>query len=122
MNQFSERQSAHIIKQLLVALNFMHTKSIMHRDIKPENILCEESYTDSDELINIKLIDFGFAKKYSTGNKDTLFVGTPLYMAPELCRQTSYDNKVDVWAVGVLAYILLSGKPAFKSIGRKPEP
>ena len=51
MKTFPERQAAHVIKQLLLALNFMHRKSIMHRDIKPENIVCEETYSDSN--INI---------------------------------------------------------------------
>ena len=113
MKTFNEVQAANVIKQLLLALNFMHQKNIMHRDLKPENILCED-YADAEEgEINIKLTDFGFATKYDPDKNETLSLGSPLYMAPELCEQVAYDNKVDVWAVGVITFILLTGYPPF---------
>jgi len=59
------------------------------------------------------LTDFGFATKYDPNKKQTLSLGSPLYMAPELCKEDAYDNKVDVWSVGVITYILLSGSPPF---------
>ena len=111
---FTEKQAAHVIKQLLLALNFMHQKQIMHRDLKPENILVEENADDvKNEDIWIKLTDFGFATKYDPNKKQTLSLGSPLYMAPELCKEQAYDNKVDVWSSGVIAYILLAGEPPF---------
>ena len=98
---------------MLLALKFMHGNNIMHRDLKPENILCElASDMAPDELV-IKLTDFGFAVKYNPNRKESLSLGSPLYMAPELCKETQYDFKVDLWAVGVIAYILLSGSPPF---------
>ena len=92
----------------------MHAKNIMHRDLKPENVLCEEASDQDPNEIIIKLTDFGFAVKYDpNGQKESLSLGSPLYMAPELCKEIEYDNKVDVWAVGVIAFILLTGTPPF---------
>jgi len=93
----------------------MHSQNIMHRDLKPENILCEENADDPDNNnIWIKLTDFGFATKYDPDHpKQTLSLGSPLYMAPELVQEIAYDNKVDVWSVGVITYILMSGSPPF---------
>ena len=109
--RLQESQAADIIKQILLALNYMHSLNIMHRDLKPENILCEK--IKEDNQINIKLTDFGFATKYDPVEQLTLSLGSPLYMAPELCADEAYDNKIDVWAVGILAYVCLSGKTPF---------
>lgn len=85
----------------------MHLKNMMHRDLKPENMLVQ-NLADSDN-INIKLTDFGFATTWKQGEKLDLSLGSPLYMAPELVDEKEYDNRVDVWSVGVITYILLSG-------------
>lgn len=85
----------------------MHTKDMVHRDLKPENMLVQ-NLADSDN-INIKLTDFGFATTLKQGEKLDLSLGSPLYMAPELVDEKEYDNRVDVWSVGVITYILLSG-------------
>ena len=90
----------------------MHKKNIVHRDIKPENILMESKDPSN---INLKITDFGFAKCYDPsegGLTETL--GSPLYMAPEIIKKLPYDASVDIWAVGVLTYIMLSGRPPFK--------
>ena len=114
MEKFTESQAAHVIKQLLLALNFMHKKNIMHRDLKPENLLCEENPEDVDNNeITIKLTDFGFATKYDPNKKEELSLGSPIYMAPELVMDKAYDFKVDCWATGVITYILLTGAPPF---------
>jgi calcium-dependent protein kinase len=83
---------------------------MIHRDLKPENLLCEDT---DDGSIQIKLTDFGFACKVAPGETMDLSLGSPLYMAPELILRKTYDNKVDVWAVGVILYILLTGIPPF---------
>ena len=114
--KFTENQAANIVKQLLLALNYMHGLSIMHRDLKPENLLCE---TSDDGQISIKLTDFGFATKFNAHNPQTLSLGSPLYMAPELCNEEEYSNKVDVWAAGILTFLLLTGSNPFS--GRKKE-
>ena len=101
-----------MLAQVLRGLNYMHKKNIVHRDIKPENILMESK--DSSNL-NLKITDFGFAKCYDPeegGMKEKL--GSPLYMAPEIIKDKPYDIGVDIWALGILAYIMLSGRPPFK--------
>ena len=91
----------------------MHQQNIVHRDIKPENILIVPEESTSDEYPNVKLTDFGFACffKKEKGLKQVL--GSPLYMAPEIVKEEIYGLKVDVWSIGVIAHILLSGTPPF---------
>ena len=111
MRVFSESQAASVIKQLCLALNYMHNLNIMHRDLKPENLMCEKSASTGE--ITIKLTDFGFATHFTQDRPETLSLGSPLYMAPELCAERAYDNKVDVWATGVISFVLLSGMAPF---------
>ena len=67
----------------------------------------------SNEIV-IKLTDFGFATRFDPeGDRLTLCLGTPMYMAPELCKEEAYDFKVDVWSIGVITYVLLAGMPPF---------
>eukprot|EP00349_Pseudokeronopsis_sp_Brazil_P010027 CAMPEP_0202977988 /NCGR_PEP_ID=MMETSP1396-20130829/84578_1 /ASSEMBLY_ACC=CAM_ASM_000872 /TAXON_ID= /ORGANISM="Pseudokeronopsis sp., Strain Brazil" /LENGTH=371 /DNA_ID=CAMNT_0049716843 /DNA_START=500 /DNA_END=1614 /DNA_ORIENTATION=- len=89
----------------------MHHRNIIHRDIKPENILLE---SDKDGALNIKMTDFGFACFYNPEKGLTDVLGSPLYMAPEIVKEERYDEKVDIWSIGVITYILLSGRPPFK--------
>ena len=110
MKTMTEPLAADIINQLLLSLNYMHSQGITHRDLKPENLLCEPS---DGKQINVKLTDFGFACFYQKDQKLELSLGSPLYMAPELCAEEEYDQRVDVWSTGVIAYILLSGMPPF---------
>jgi len=114
MKTMTEPLAADIIEQILLSLNYMHSQSITHRDLKPENLLCEAS--EDPGKINVKLTDFGFACFFKPDQKLELSLGSPLYMAPELCAEEEYDQRVDVWSTGVIAYILLSGMPPF--IGR----
>jgi calcium-dependent protein kinase len=85
----------------------------VHRDIKPENILLCPEESKSNEDIQVKLTDFGFATffKKEQGLKQVL--GSPLYMAPEIVQEQSYNSKVDIWSVGVIAHIMISGCPPF---------
>ena len=90
----------------------MHSRNIAHRDLKLENIL----FTSKNiENLSVKLIDFGFASKYSKQEGMTLVLGSPLYMAPELVNKITYDEKVDIWALGCITYLLLSGQNLFQS-------
>lgn len=95
-----------------MGLNYMHKKNIVHRDIKPENLLFESRDLTN---LNIKITDFGFAKCYDPFNFEGFddVLGSPLYMAPEVVKKLKYDTKVDIWSLGIVTYILLSGRPPF---------
>jgi len=112
MQKFSEKDAVKIIRQILLGLNYMHKKNIIHRDIKPENILLESK--DINNVV-VKITDFGFAKCYDPQTFEGLddILGSPLYMAPEIVKKMKYDAKVDIWSLGVMVYIILSGKPPF---------
>lgn len=107
---FREREAARIVNSLLLAVSYLHSRDIVHRDIKPENVLFVEQF---DGLSPVKLIDFGLAARHPRGcaplNKR---VGTPQYMAPEVLRG-SYGRECDLWSVGVVAFLLLSGRQPF---------
>lgn len=101
---FHEGKAKEIIRDILEALNYLHQRSIVHRDIKPENIL----FSKNDVL---KIADFGTSKFFIKSKMKNTH-GTPYYIAPEVL-EGSYNEKCDVWSVGVIMYILLSGYPPF---------
>ena len=104
---FNEDEAAWIMKQLLNAVNYIHTNSICHRDIKPENILLD---TKKDNII--KIIDWGTARFFDKNKKMNKVSGTPYYIAPEVLFE-KYDEKCDIWSCGIIMYILLCGYPPF---------
>lgn len=106
---FSEEVAANIISQLLSAIVYCHERHIVHRDLKPENVLMANS---SGGKFCIKVIDFGTAQIFKKNSKLRTTTGTAYYIAPEVLMR-SYDEKCDVWSVGVILYILLSGSPPF---------
>lgn len=119
MKHYSERTTALIIRNLLQSVSHMHSFGIVHRDLKPDNMLLLQETSDSDrELSSIVLSDFGFACPYK-GAKLTQPCGTPYYLAPEILdvglykTRAGYDEMVDIWSVGVIAYVLLVGFPPF---------
>ena len=119
MKHYSERTTALIIRNLLQAVSHMHSFGIVHRDLKPDNMLLLQETSDSDrELSSIVLSDFGFACPYKNA-KLTQPCGTPYYLAPEILdvglykTRSGYDEMVDIWSVGVIAYVLLVGFPPF---------
>mmetsp|Transcript_6072 Transcript_6072/g.13291 ORF Transcript_6072/g.13291 Transcript_6072/m.13291 type:complete len:349 (-) Transcript_6072:180-1226(-) len=104
-----ERKAARIIQSLLEAVAYLHNNEVVHRDIKPENILFESNNEDAP----VKLIDFGLARVHRKGDTPmTNPVGTAYYMSPELL-QGNYTKSTDIWSIGVVAYVLLSGYPPF---------
>lgn len=117
VENFTEDQACDIIMQIMMGLNYLHLQSITHRDMKPENILLVSKDINNFE---IKISDLGFAQQFDKNDKGmTLVLGSPLYMAPELVNRQPYNEKVDVWSLGVITYQLLSGKTPFESTSIK---
>lgn len=105
--RFSEHQAANYIVQLVSALKFLHFKKVIHRDIKPENILIA-----ADGLL--KIADFGWSV-HSPNERRTTLCGTLDYLPPEMIEGRKYDEKVDIWSLGVLCYEFICGKPSFEA-------
>ncbi|XP_058146575.1 serine/threonine-protein kinase DCLK3 [Dasypus novemcinctus] len=108
--KFPEHAAALMIMDLCKALVHMHDKRIVHRDLKPENLLVQRN---EDKSTTLKLADFGLAKHVMR----PIFTvcGTPTYVAPEILSEKGYGLEVDMWAAGVILYILLCGFPPFRS-------
>ncbi|XP_021940164.1 serine/threonine-protein kinase D3 [Zootermopsis nevadensis] len=103
--RLSERITKFLITQILVALKHLHSENIVHCDLKPENVLLS---SDSD-FPQVKLCDFGFARIIGEKSFRRSVVGTPAYLAPEVLRNKGYDRSLDMWSVGVIVYVSLSG-------------
>lgn len=106
---YNEKEARDVCKILFEAIGMCHDNSVAHRDLKPENLLLRSEENDSE----IKIADFGFAKKVLTPNSLTTQCGTPGYVAPEILEGNAYDTKSDMWSLGVIVYILLGGYPPF---------
>jgi serine/threonine protein kinase len=106
---YSEADAATLLRQVFEAVDFMHSKGIAHRDLKPENLL-----VCGPKKETVKLADFGLSKDAGTGSLQTS-CGTPGYVAPEVLMGNPYTNAVDIWSIGVIAYVLLCGYTPFYS-------
>lgn len=103
-----DQEAARLFKQTAEALAYLHSKSYIHRDMKPENLLLDKDG-------QIKLCDFGWCAEYEEDSSmRNTFCGTYEYMAPEIFEKKPYDEKVDVWCLGILLYELVHGKSPFK--------
>jgi len=105
---YSEQDAAKVVLQLLEAVSYLHSKQIVHRDLKPENLL----YSNTSSEAVLKVADFGLSK-IDSGNTLRTICGTPGYVAPEILLGQSYNQAVDIWAIGVITYILLCGYEPF---------
>ncbi|TDH09007.1 hypothetical protein EPR50_G00103930 [Perca flavescens] len=106
---YSERDAAHVIKQILEAVAYLHDNGVVHRDLKPENLL----YADLSLDAPLKIADFGLSKIIDDQVTMKTVCGTPGYCAPEILRGNAYGPEVDMWSVGVILYILLCGFEPF---------
>ncbi|XP_063555186.1 MAP kinase-interacting serine/threonine-protein kinase 1 isoform X13 [Gorilla gorilla gorilla] len=119
---FNEREASRVVRDVAAALDFLHTKGIAHRDLKPENILCESP----EKVSPVKICDFDLGSGMKLNNSCTPITtpelttpcGSAEYMAPEVVevftdQATFYDKRCDLWSLGVVLYIMLSGYPPF---------
>eukprot|EP00164_Ancoracysta_twista_P005943 GFYU01008183.1.p1 GENE.GFYU01008183.1~~GFYU01008183.1.p1 ORF type:complete len:915 (-),score=288.09 GFYU01008183.1:169-2913(-) len=104
--RFDEKSSQFFVGNTLLGLKYLHDKDILHRDIKPENLML-------DVTGYVKITDFGCAKQ--TEKRTFTVLGTPDYVAPEVLLNKGHGPAVDYWAVGVLVYEFLAGRPPFES-------
>ncbi|XP_064640851.1 calcium/calmodulin-dependent protein kinase type II delta chain-like isoform X17 [Lineus longissimus] len=107
---YSEADASHCMQQILESVNYCHQHHVVHRDLKPENLLL----ASKSKGAAVKLADFGLAIEV-TGEQQAWFgfAGTPGYLSPEVLKKDPYGKPVDIWACGVILYILLVGYPPF---------
>ncbi|XP_072489846.1 calcium/calmodulin-dependent protein kinase type II subunit beta isoform X8 [Notamacropus eugenii] len=107
---YSEADASHCIHQILESVTYIHHYAIVHRDLKPENLLLASKCKGAA----VKLADFGLAIEVQGDQQAWFgFAGTPGYLSPEVLRKEAYGKPVDIWACGVILYILLVGYPPF---------
>ncbi|XP_076155455.1 serine/threonine-protein kinase D3 isoform X1 [Alosa pseudoharengus] len=104
-SKLPERVTKFLVTQILVALRHLHFKNIVHCDLKPENVLL----ASAEPFPQVKLCDFGFARIIGEKSFRRSVVGTPAYLAPEVLRSKGYNRSLDMWSVGVIIYVSLSG-------------
>jgi serine/threonine protein kinase len=104
----NEGEATHYMKQILEGVAYAHSKSIVHLDLKPENIVLKDKSAEQ-----LKIIDFGTAQDLSINPRPTVMVGTPEFIAPEVLNLEPCTPAADMWAIGVVAYVLLTGMSPF---------
>ncbi|KAG9406437.1 Calcium/calmodulin-dependent protein kinase type IV [Aphanomyces cochlioides] len=110
----SEVEASCLVRKITSAIAYMHACGVVHRDLKPENLLL----TSKSPNAEVKIIDFGLAKLLHDSQTRS-FLGTRGYLAPEMLRRQSYSKSIDVWALGVIVYVLLCGCLPFNDDGSK---
>jgi len=102
--EYSEKDASNIVKQIISAVAHLHANGIAHRDLKPQNLLCVDPDGDG-----IRVADFGLSKMFGNGEYLETCCGSPEYVAPEVLECKPYDKACDLWSVGVITYVLLTG-------------
>lgn len=108
---FSESKICSYVRMMLSAIKYCHDHQVVHRDIKLENFVFENESSESP----LKLIDFGFSRHFRKSELMSRSVGTCYYVAPEVV-DGEYDNKCDIWSLGVVTYVLFTGCPPFNGV------
>jgi calcium/calmodulin-dependent protein kinase I len=112
---YAEPDAMIVVRNICEAMEFVHDKGFAHCDIKPRNYLLHSKKDDLD----VRLADFGFAQHVHAPNSLTSQCGTPFFVAPEVINRKPYDQKVDMWSIGVTAYLLLCGETPFNGKNRQ---
>lgn len=106
--KYDEVEAPSIMRQLIEAVLYMHSQGVIHRDLKPENILFK-----APNCNQVVIADFGYATFCDVGDMLEEQLGTPNYVAPEMLMRCGYNHSVDIWALGVILYVMLSGRFPF---------
>ncbi|KAJ2773075.1 Calcium/calmodulin-dependent protein kinase type I, partial [Coemansia nantahalensis] len=116
-----EAEAAHVVRQIVEGVAFLHANGIMHRDLKTENCLVRTD--EAGAPVSVAIADFGMAHQVPKdgGRLHTSVCGTPGYMAPEMVQRLGHGKPVDMWAVGVITYFALSGRNPFQRHNRAAE-
>lgn len=111
-----DREACQVFLQIVAGLGHIHDQNIVHRDLKPQNILLATG-NSRREAVEVKLSDFGHSKVVRDGyTYARSHVGTPQYLAPEVAyNQRHYDERADLWSLGVVLYVMLTGHYPFPS-------
>jgi calcium/calmodulin-dependent protein kinase I len=113
---YSEKDAANIVAQMINGVEYLHGEGIAHRDLKPENLLCSGEDDPNYRPFRVVIADFGLSKIFDSGEALETSCGTPDYVAPEvITAEGSYDKSVDMWSCGVITYVLLCGFSPFLS-------
>lgn len=113
---YSEKDAAKIVRQMVLGVDYLHGQGIAHRDLKPENLLCASDTREEYKPFRVVIADFGLSKTFDGGQSLETSCGTPDYVAPEvITAEGSYDKSVDMWSCGVITYVLLCGFSPFLS-------
>jgi len=112
---YSEQDARTVVRNICEAMEFVHSRGFAHCDIKPRNYLLRSKRDDVD----VRLADFGFAQHVHAPNSLSSQCGTPFFVAPEVINRKPYDQKVDMWSIGVTCYLLLCGDTPFNGKNRQ---
>jgi calcium-dependent protein kinase len=108
----SEDMAKEVVRQVVFALRYLHSRGVAHRDLKLDNLI----YESKDPHSRVRLVDFGLSGVFQEGEKRREIVGSLFYAAPEILKGSSYDPfACDLWSLGILTYVLLCGKPPFSN-------
>jgi len=109
---FSDTKIGNFLWEMLSGLAYCHHNFFCHRDLKLENYLFDTPRSDA----HLKLIDFGLARTFKKGTPMTTMVGSPIYVAPEVFNLESYDERRDIWSIGIITYMLCTRKPPYSIV------